>query len=296
MKIAVVGAGAVGCYFGGLLARAGSHVVLIGRDQHVDAIRKAGLLMNTQAFREAVPVTASTDISAIDGAGLVLCSVKSTDTQQIAGLMAPWLNAEATVISLQNGVENCQILEAALARPVNPAVVYVATEMAGPGQVTHHGQGRIIVGHRALSIPQQQLFTAAGIPVAFSDNVAGMLWSKLSLNCAYNALSAITQLPYRQLWESPGIQDTMRAALAECLAIAAAEGISIPGDPWANIIRIAETMPEQRSSTAQDLARKKPSEIDHLNGYIVRKAVEHRIPAPVNQLLYSLVKIQERQY
>jgi 2-dehydropantoate 2-reductase len=296
MKLAIMGAGAVGCYYGGMLARAGHDVVLIGRPQHVEAIRREGLFMDTCSFQEHVKVRASTEASDIAGAEMVLCCVKSTDTQASARAMAPHLAADALVLSLQNGVDNAEQLQAELPQQVAqvaPAVVYVATEMAGPGHVKHHGRGELVVGPATLSDEQMQQFVTAGIPILVSDNVAGALWSKLILNCAYNALSAITQAPYGTLWQAEGVQAVMRDVVAECLAVADAESIVIPEDAWGNIVRIAETMPTQMSSTAQDLARKKRSEIDHLNGYVVRKGEARGIATPVNRTLHTLVKVME---
>lgn len=293
MKIAIMGAGAVGCYYGGMLARAGHDVVLIGRPQHVEAIRRQGLFMDTSSFQEHVRVRASTEASDIAGAEMVLCCVKSTDTQQAARAMAPHLAADALVLSLQNGVDNAEQLQAELPQQVAPAVVYVATEMAGPGHLKHHGRGELVVGPATLSDEQRQLFAAAGIPILVSDNVAGALWSKLILNCAYNALSAITQVSYGTLWQAEDVQPVMRDVVAECLAVAGAQGIVIPEDAWGNIVRIAETMPAQMSSTAQDLARRKHSEIDHLNGYVVRKGAARGIATPVNRTLCTLVKVME---
>lgn len=293
MKVAVMGAGAVGCYYGGMLARAGHDVVLIARPQHVEAIRGRGLFMDTTTFQEHVSVRASTEASAVQGAELILCCVKSTDTQGAAAAMAEHLAPDALVLSLQNGVDNAERLQAALPQKVAPAVVYVATEMAGPGHVKHHGRGELVVGPDTFSDDQARQFAAAGIPIQVSDNVAGALWSKLILNCAYNALSAIAQTPYGQLWQAEGVQAVMRDVVAECLAVAQAEGIMIPGNTWDAIVRIAETMPGQYSSTAQDLARHKPSEIDHLNGYIVRKGAAKGVPTPANRVLHTLVKLME---
>jgi 2-dehydropantoate 2-reductase len=293
MKIAVMGAGAVGCYYGGMLARAGHEVVLIGRPQHVEAVRRDGLLLDTQSFREHVPMQASTEASAVAGAKLVLCCVKSTDTASAAAEMAPHLEPDALVLSLQNGVDNAERLQAQLGREVGPAVVYVATEMAGPGHVKHHGRGELVIGPSAASDELVALFAGAGVPVQVSDNVAGALWAKLILNCAYNALSAITQMPYGRLVAGEGVEDVMRDAVRECLAVAEADGVSVPGDTWDAILRIGRTMPTQFSSTAQDLARGKRSEIDHLNGFVLRRGDAHGIATPVNRVLHSLVKLLE---
>jgi len=293
MKIAVMGAGAVGCYYGGMLARAGHELVLIGRAQHVDAVRRDGLFMDTQAFKEHVAMQASTSASALQGAQLVLCCVKSTDTENAAAEMAPHLESGALVLSLQNGVDNAKRLQRLLPQRVAPAVVYVASEMAGPGHVRHHGRGELVVDPAAVSNELAKLFIDAGIPVQFSDNVEGALWAKLILNCAYNALSAITQLPYGRLAQSEGVEAVMRDVVEECLAVARGEGVEVPGDTWEAVLRIARTMPAQLSSTAQDLIRHKPSEIDHLNGYVLRKGTALGIPTPVNRVLHTVVKLLE---
>src|SRR4030081_530084 len=198
-RVAVMGAGAVGCYYGGMLARAGHDVTLIGRPQHVNAVRKSGLRVQTSAFDERVPMRASEEPTAIRGAKLVLFSVKSTDTEKAGAAMAPYLEPDAVILTLQNGVDNAERLAATLGRDVIPAVVYVAPEMAGPGHVKHNGRGELVIGPSPASARIAAAFAAAGVPVEVSDNVIGALWAKLIVNCAYNALSAITQLPYGRL-------------------------------------------------------------------------------------------------
>ncbi len=295
MRIAVLGAGAVGCYYGGMLARAGHSVALIGRPLHVDAVRRDGLLLDTQSFQAYLPMEASTDASGIRGAKLVLCCVKSTDTESAAADMAPHLSADAWLLSLQNGVDNARRLQALLGREIAPAVVYVASEMAGPGHVRHHGRGELVIGPSAASDVLAQLFAEAGVPLQVSDNVAGALWAKLILNCAYNALSAIAQLPYGRLVQGAGVEALMRDVVGECLAVAEGEGVSVPGDMWQAVQQIARTMPNQLSSTAQDLARGKRSEIDHLNGHVLRSGEALGIPTPVNRVLHTLVKLLEER-
>jgi 2-dehydropantoate 2-reductase len=293
MNIAVMGAGAVGCYYGGMLARAGHAVVLIGRSQHVEAVRRDGLFMDTLSFQAHVPMQAGVDASDVQGAKLVLCCVKSTDTENAAAEMAPYLESDALVLSLQNGVDNAERLQALLGREVAPAVVYVATEMAGPGHVKHHGRGELVIGPSAASDELAKLFAGAGVPVQVSDNVAGALWAKLILNCAYNALSAITQLPYGRLVQGEGVEAVMRDVVQECLAVAQGEGVAVPEGMWEAVERIAQTMSAQFSSTAQDLSRGKRSEIDHLNGHVLRKGEALGIPTPVNRVLHTIVKLLE---
>ena len=294
-KVAVMGAGAVGCYYGGMLARAGHEVTLIGRAQHVEAVRRTGLRLQTGAFDASVPMQASEEASGVRGAKLVLFSVKSPDTERAGASLEPHLDPDAVILTLQNGVDNAERLSAAIGRDVVPAVVYVATEMAGPGHVRHHGRGELVIGASAASSRIAAAFGAAGVPVDISDNVNGALWAKLIVNCAYNALSAITQLPYGRLVQGEGIPAVMRAVVDECLAVARAAGVDVPGDMHQAVPRIAETMPGQSSSTAQDLSRGKPTEIDHLNGVVVRKGQALGVATPANALLVALVKVLERK-
>jgi 2-dehydropantoate 2-reductase len=286
----------VGCYYGGMLCRAGHQVMLIGRTQHVAAIRQHGLLMDTAGFRAHIPVGASTDVSDVHDASLILCCVKSSDTENAADMMRPYVRPNAIVLSLQNGIDNAERLRARLLRTVHPAVVYVAVEMAGPGQLKHHGRGELMVGPSAMSTEMLTDFLNAGVPVQVSENVIGELWAKLILNCAYNALSAITKLPYGRLFKDEGAKELMRLVVRECLAVAQRESIIVPGNSWQGVEQIAMTMPGQFSSTAQDLMRGRRGEIDHLNGYIARKGKSLAIDTPVNQALYSVVKLLESAF
>jgi 2-dehydropantoate 2-reductase len=291
--IAVMGAGAIGCYYGGMLARAGEDVMLIGRAQHVDAVRRAGLRLETKTFDEQVQVQASTDPAAAREANLILFCVKSQDTEAAGKALAPHVARGASILSLQNGVDNAERLAAVLGREVIAAVVYVAVEMAGAGHVRHHGRAELVIGRSRASDDIVALFARAGVPVEISENVAGVLWAKLIVNCAYNALSAITQLPYGRLVQGEHIAHVMREVVEECLAVARAAAVKVPGDMHQAAHRIAESMPGQLSSTAQDLARGKKTEIDYLNGVVVRKGEALGVPTPANRTLLALVKLLE---
>lgn len=302
---AVVGAGAVGSFFGAMLARSGHKVTLIGRAPHVDAITRDGLQLHRAGRVEAVRVAATTELDAVREADLVLVCVKSADTDAVARDLAPLLRADAIVLSLQNGVDNADAIARHVRQTVLPAVVYVAVAMPGPGIVTHHGRGDLVIGPRdaraandeSLAARMQavvDLFAAADVPVRISADVVGELWSKLLVNCAYNAISALTQLPYGRLAAMPDIHTTQLAVVHEVLAVAEADGHPLPLAASIEALdRIAAAMPAQLSSTAQDLARGKPTEIDHLNGFVARRGAELGIATPVNQTLHALVKLAE---
>ena len=303
---AVVGAGAVGSFFGAMLARAGHPVTLIGREAHVQAIERHGLRLQWADGREeAVRVAATTELAAVRGAALVLVCVKSADTEAVARQIAPLLDPDALVLSLQNGVDNVAALARHVRQPVVPAVVYVATSMPAPGVVRHAGRGDLVIGPAdaaAARDPVQQqrlqavaaLFAGAQVPVRVSPEVMAELWLKLIVNCACNAISAVAQQPYGRLAAEPAIRELQRAVVREAVAVAQAEGQAVtPDAALAAVDGILAAMPTQLSSTAQDLARGKPTEIDHLNGYVVRRGAELGIAAPANQALHALVRLME---
>lgn len=294
-RIAVMGAGAVGAFYGGMLARAGHEVVLIGRPAHVAAIRQQGLHFQAQSFDEHLAVAASTEPSAATGADVVLFCVKSTDTETAAAALRPHLAPQAVVLSLQNGIDNPPRLRASLpGHSVLGTAVYVAVGMAGPGHLQHFGRGELVIEDSPASAEIARQFAEAGIPTEVSGQLAGTLWAKLIVNCAYNALSAITQQPYGPLAASPGVPALLHDVVEECLAVARAEGVSVPGDPHEAVRGIARTMPGQLSSTARDLAAGKPTEIDHLNGLIVRRGEALGVPTPANRVLQVLVQLMQQ--
>lgn len=289
-----MGAGAVGSYYGGLLARAGHEVTLIGRALHVAAVLRDGLRLQTQAFDESVPMRASVDPAAVAGADWVLCCVKSGDTEAAAAALQPHLALGVQLLSLQNGMGNAERLQALLPQQrVQPVLVYAAVELAGPGHLRHHGRGELVLGAGPDSAAVASLFAGVGVPVQVLPDLRAAQWSKLVVNCAYNALSAISHLPYGRMIRGPGIEATMREAVAECLAVARAEGVSLPADLWPQVRALADAMPTQQSSTAQDLARGRRSEIDQLNGWLVRRGEALGVPTPVNRALHGLVKLLE---
>jgi len=294
MRIAVMGAGAIGCYFGARLAKVGHDVTLIGREAHVEAMNRDGLCLDLGDTQDYLPVAAHTDPSAIAGSDLILFSVKSTDTVEAAEQIKPYLGESSVVLSLQNGVENVERLESILNHPVIPVLVYVATAMTAPGRVRYYGRGELVLGATDQSSEVLDVLSAAGIPTEISNNADGALWAKLIVNCAYNALSAIPHLPYCEMMKAPGVLNVMRSVVDECITVADACGVILPENIWDMVLKVSETVPDQYSSTAQDLERKKQTEIDYINGFIVRKAQEHGIPAPTNQALYTITKLCER--
>jgi len=298
-RIAVLGAGAVGGYFGALLAHAGAPVIFIGRPAFVSAVSTHGLELDALQLKTHVRVAATSDINACRDADLVLFCVKTVDTERAARALAPALSPLAQIAVLQNGVEGAAQVRSITARATLATVVYVAASMPEPGRIAHVGRGDLIVGPddrqaRAFA----QLCERAAIGCRISDNIRGEQWIKLLLNCALNAASALARANYGHIVADPDGRAVVAQLVAEFMAVAAAERIELPGIASAQeglsaALRLASQMPAQRSSTAQDLEHGRPTEIDSLNGFIVRRAAVHGVAAPVNQALYALVKLLE---
>jgi len=270
-------------------------VTFIGRPAHVDAINAHGLLLDTQFFRGYLPAKAATDAAALASPDLVLFCVKSADTEEAGRSLAGCLRPETSVLSLQNGVDNPQRLRKLTGYPVIPAVVYVGSEMAGPGHVRHHGGGDLVIGAAPASEVLAQTLDAAGIRTTIADDIEVTQWSKLVTNCAFNALSAVAGISYGPMLEVEGTRDVVASAVQEAVMVARASGVSMPEDILEQILKIPAAMPNQMSSTAQDVARGKPSEIDFLNGYVVRRGAELGVPTPTNHALQVMVKLAERR-
>jgi 2-dehydropantoate 2-reductase len=298
-RVAVLGAGAVGGYFGGMLALAGVPVVLIGRPSLVDAVERSGLFLDSMHFKKTAHPQASTDLSAAADADIVLFCVKTTDTAKVSKQLAAVLSSHALVVSLQNGVNNAEEIRAASGIDALPAVVYVAASVPAPGSVKHLGRGDLVFGPKNERTEKiANLFTAAEVPCRISDNIEGELWTKLIWNCALNAVSALGRVTYGEIVASADAKQLIEAVVHETLHVARAKGVHLPGleDPRAAIagsFKIAEQMSGTRSSTAQDLARGKHTEIDSLNGHVARLGAQLGVPTPVNHALYTLVKLYE---
>jgi 2-dehydropantoate 2-reductase len=304
-RVAVVGAGAVGGFFGGMLARAGAEVTLIGRPSHVDAWKRDGLIIDSATVQTTIPVDATTDVGACRDAELVLFSVKTRDTEEAARAMAPHLRSDAIVVSLQNGVDNVERMRAAAGLDPLAAVVYVASTMPAPGRIRHGGRGDLIVGDlpgrsrppRAEAVSRvSEWFEAAGVPCRTAANIEADLWAKLITNVALNAISAVVHATYGDIVKVPESREMIRRLVDECLAVAAAARVALPDvDFAATVLQFAEAVGAVYSSTAQDLERGRLTEIDALNGFIVRRGVEHHVGTPVNQALLALVRLRETQ-
>jgi 2-dehydropantoate 2-reductase len=267
----------------------------------MEAIARDGLLLDGLRVHQRIPVAASTNLEeSLPDAGVVLFCVKTVNTETAAREMQPFLSGDAAVLSFQNGVDNVDRIHLAIGLRAIPTAVYVAAEMTGPGRVTHTGRGDLVIGHRAGWPRQPQLeplaamFERAEIPCRISDAIEAELWTKMVINCAYNAISAVTRARYGRMARFEPVRVLMRRAIAETVAVARAEGVSLSEPALVEAaLQLGAEMSRALSSTAQDIARGGPTEIDSLNGYVARRGAARGIATPVNDTLYALVKLLE---
>jgi 2-dehydropantoate 2-reductase len=288
-----------------MLARAGAPVTLIGRSPHVGAITRHGLFFDGLHFQQQIPVSASNQVRAARDAEIVLFCVKTLDTEEAAKSLVPHLAPRAAVVSLQNGVDNVERMRATAKIDAFAAVVYVAAAMTAPGRVKHSGRGDLILGdlpgrleedgHRLHQLERMaSIFERGGVPCRVSENVEGELWMKMIMNCTYNAISALGRARYYRATGNRWTREVMVKVIAEATAVARGAGVRLPDVNMVEAaLEISETMANATSSTAQDLARGKRTEIDSLNGYVVRRGAELGIATPINQTLHALVKLLE---
>jgi 2-dehydropantoate 2-reductase len=280
-------------------------VTLVARAAHAQAIARDGLEIHGVDGREQVRMEASTDISVLRGCTVVLVAVKSPATEPAALQLAAAVPPETLLVSLQNGVDNAWRMRANVTNPVVPAVVYVSVEMREPGVLQHNGGGRLILGDPLIddrhADAARERFTElvamlgdAGVPCTHSADVRVDLWTKLTTNCAYNAISALTRLRYGRFTGHAGAQDVIRMVVAEVARVAEADGVPVSeASLWETVERLGAAMPMALSSTAQDLLAHRRTEIDDLNGFVVRRGAALGVPTPVNRTLQALVGLAE---
>jgi len=300
--IAIVGAGAVGCYFGGLFSKAGFPVTLIVRDNQIESLTNQGVGIQWGERIEYFPVSASSNYEILSNASYVLIAVKTQATLHTASQIAPHLKSNAIVLSLQNGLDNATLLKKHIQQPCYSALIYAAIAMADLNLVKHLGGGNLITGN---TIPEQseqrleflsQLLQLANIPTKVSKTITIEMWHKLIINCVLNGLSAIAQINYSELMKSPGIPEVIDLILQECCQIALLEGVHLDQQHIKDVVsKVPNNWPLQLSSTAQDLSKSKATEIDYLNGAIVAKAKKHGTVVPINEMIYSVIKMREYQ-
>jgi len=302
MKIAVVGAGAMGSLFGGLLAASGEEVTLVDVwREHVESINAEGLRIGGHEGSRTIRVNATTDPSSVGTVDLIILFVKSYDTIKATRDALPMVSEGTVFLSLQNGLGNIEkISEAAGSGRVIPGTTAHGCTLIGPGEIVHAGRGPTIIGEpngrvteRARDI--RDALEGAGFETEISGNINGALWSKVLVNVGINPLTALKGLRNGELLDDPEIKETMRRAVEEAIEVAEGLGIDLgPGDHVEHVYDVARATAMNRSSMLQDVDRGRRTEIEALNGAVVRLAKGLGVDVPVNEALTAAVGALER--
>lgn len=304
MKIAVVGAGAIGGLFGSILTKGGLDVTLVDIwEESVKVMQSTGLTVVDQAGKEeVVKVKATTKIDEAGTPDLIMIAVKSYDTAQAARDCLKIVGADTMVFTVQNGVGNVDTIGDILGRNriVAGTTSFGCTRL-GPGKIKPSGIGEITIGELDGKItPRLQnlvdTFIKAGIEMHTSQNVDSLIWSKLVVNVGINALTAITMLKNGELLDYEETRSLQEAVVKEATAVAAAKNIKfLVDDPLAWVQEVASNTRDNKSSMRQDVERGSKTEVDFINGTIVREGLKLGIPTPVNDTLTKLVKTIEQR-
>ncbi|HEX9014835.1 MAG TPA: 2-dehydropantoate 2-reductase [Chloroflexota bacterium] len=304
MKVAIIGAGAMGGVYGFFLARGGHDVVLVDVwKEHVDAINRSGLEMEEGGVSHVARVKATVDAGGAGGADLVLIFVKSYHTAAAAEAAKQIAGPGTLVLTLQNGLGNAETIAEAVGdeRAACGINAHGAT-LLGPGRVSHRGTGETLFGPWNEKVTPQiervaEAFVEAGLPARVTANPVGAVWGKVMVNVGINALTAILQVPNGALLEYPWSRSLMSAAVKEAAAVAARKGVDLPyEDPVEHCESIAKATGSNRSSMLQDVLGRRRTEVDFINGAVVREGAALGIATPVNSVLTDMVRTIEASY
>ena len=302
MRIAVMGSGAVGGYFGAKLAAAGNQVAFIARGEHLAALQASGLKVKSPngdlEIRQAQFTEAPERVGNVD---LILFCVKSYDTEAAAQAIAPMVADRSQILSLQNGIDNPEKLARVYGQSkVLPAVVYVGTQLSAPGVITHSNGGRIIFGQMDGAVGDQtkmlaQTLTAAGIPSEASAEIRQVQWTKLLWNAPFCAISCLTRANTKQIVESESLTQLALDCMAEVRAAARTLGIELPGQLFDEVLSFSRGLGEFKPSMLQDLEANKPLEYQAFNGIVVKLLEANGQPAPINQTFYRALRFLDQR-
>jgi len=299
MKIAVMGTGGVGGYFGARLAAAGEAVAFLARGAHLEAMRRSGLRVLSRLGEVHLdPVRATDDAAEIGPVDVVLFTVKLWDTEAAGRACKPLIGDASAVVSLQNGVESEAVLGRLLgARHVLGGVAQIAAVIAEPGVIRHTGSmARIIFGeHDGAPSDRARAFLEAcqraGIEAKLSDDIEKAIWNKFILLAPLAGVTSVTRLSIGAVMADPDTRALLRDAIAEAVAVGRARGVGLDDDALDHTLEVAQALPdEMRTSMEQDLARGGRLEVPWLNGAIVRFGAETGVSTPVNRTLLAALK------
>jgi len=305
MRIAIIGPGAMGGLFAYLLSK-NKEVEIFLLDIHperVEKMRTEGLFIEGVSGDHQLWPKITLEASDIGQADIVLLCTKSSSTYQAALMAKPLLGPDTPVLTLQNGWGNIEAVEQALGadRPLGGTTSMGATALA-PNRIRHAGWGDTVIGEpggkkTARADKVLDLFRSCDLDISFTENLTGLIWSKLIINVGINALTALTHLHNGKLINYDGSRAIMEKAVAEAVQVASALKVQLLyDDALTKVTGVCNATAGNISSMLQDILKEKKTEIGQINGAIVREGEKCGIPTPVNEVLLHLVKTVEESY
>jgi 2-dehydropantoate 2-reductase len=297
MRIAIVGSGGVGGYFGGRLAAAGSDIHFLARGEHLAAMRARGLRILSPQGDVSVPrVNVSADPTDIGPVDLVLFAVKLYDMQEAASLLPPLMNTNTIVVPLQNGVDAVDTLTRAVgARHVVGGTAYVSAVIAEPGVIRHTAMGRMTFGaidaaHPAALRELHEICVRSGVDSKLSDHINLDIWSKFVRLTVFSGMTCIARSPIGIIRDSPDLRAIMEAAIRESVAVARGRQVHLPQSAFDDTIKgLSALPPHAKASMLEDLERGRPLELPWLSGAMVRIGAEVGVDTPTHKLFVALL-------
>ncbi len=305
MRINIVGAGAMGSLFGGLLAESGNQVFLIDIwKEHVDAINNKGLWIEGLSGNRFVKIEASTETEEIQGKpDLIVIFVKSYHTEEAANKLLPIIGENTSLLTLQNGLGNTEILSKIYGKEkVIAGTTSFGATILGPGKVLHAGTGPTAIGELDGKLTTRikdiaEVLNQSGIKTEINQNVLGLIWSKLVINVGINALGVLMRVKNGEIVKGEFSPKIQRALVEEAVQVAKKKGIKLTHEDMLNeVISICKKTENNINSMLQDVIRKRKTEIDFINGAIVKEGEMVNIPTPFNQMITELIRAIEEKY
>ncbi|HET8523570.1 MAG TPA: 2-dehydropantoate 2-reductase [Thermomicrobiales bacterium] len=300
MRVAVMGAGALGGFYGGLMARAGEDVTFIARGKTLEALRDHGLTVKSRLKGDfTIPVTATNDANSLGAVDLVFFSVKSYDLDTAVQAIKPLVGPETMVLSVQNGIDNEQRIGKIVGdQAVIGGVVVVSSTVEAPGVIAQVGGPALVrFGEMTPGITPRvrrlkDLFDKIDIPAEALEDIRGPLWQKFMLICAMSGVCSLTRLTLQQIFAVPETKQFYRDVMAEVTAVARAQGVDLPESAADDALVAMQSMlaTAERGSMAYDLMAGRRIEIETLNGTVVRLGRESGVATPYNFAIYASLK------
>jgi 2-dehydropantoate 2-reductase len=301
MRIAVLGSGGIGGYYGALLAKAGHDVSFIARGAHLEAMQRRGLTVRTAEGESTIPVTAVADTRTPGAVDLVLFCVKSYDTEPAAKTLAPLMAMDTAVVTFQNGVDNVEAIASVVGSgAVLVGAVYIALQLAGPGVVLRTGgEGKIVLGELDGAVTERvqriaSAFQQSSVPHQVSTDINRVLWEKFLFIAGVGGVTALARSGIGPLLASPEGRALLTTSCEEIGAVALAERGSLPADAVDRVVEQAATLPPQwRSSMARDLEDGRRLEVEALSGAVVRRGLKFGVPTPIHRTIAACLSVHQ---